>query len=118
MFYYLTYLRIILALQHSESDRKAGSNRAVQYGIVLDLLVEIESDTVTRSSDLNNMITTFTLLGGCLFHSTSVQSVRAIAASDNNNIYVVSEVSDSSQPNPEFQPEPICQFTEQQQILR
>jgi len=79
------------------SLRKAGSNRAVQYGIVLDITLDFDKVEETNLTTVKS-----NLLGGRLFHSTTVQSVQAIAASD-NFVYVVSEVSDSADLNPSFQ---------------
>mmetsp|Transcript_9403 Transcript_9403/g.14536 ORF Transcript_9403/g.14536 Transcript_9403/m.14536 type:complete len:722 (-) Transcript_9403:2554-4719(-) len=74
------------------SLRHQGSTRATQYGIILDIDVHLKSPSEQTS-----------LLGGRLFHSTSVQSIRSmVTTSDGETVFAVSEDSDVSHLNPMF----------------
>jgi hypothetical protein len=74
--------------------RSDGSNTALQYGTVLDIDVDLQSDEPTTA-----------LLGGRLLHYTAVQSSRAMVLSPTgNSIFVVSQESDLVDQNADFDP--------------
>jgi hypothetical protein len=67
------------------SLRTLGSDTATQYGTILDLDIDLRLNGDSSSK----------LLGGRLFHSDSVQSIRAMAAGPlGDSVYVVSQESD------------------------
>lgn len=75
------------------SLRPVGSDESVQYGIVLDVAVDVQFDKYTAS----------TLLGGRLLHKSNVESVRAmVRSSTGDSIFVVSQISDIKGTTPDF----------------
>jgi hypothetical protein len=81
------------------STRPMGSTAAKQYGIVLDVDVDLRKEQNPTSTSS----TTTTLLGGRLLHDAPIQSVVALVVDNlGDSVFLVSQQSEQVQMSPEF----------------